>query len=260
MLWLALATVYIDNLQNFASEDAVLCQNCDACETIGEVYPSVAHSVRSTGYPRFAHGDALRILPRFGFAWFCLPLACLLAFASPTRSSAQAGYTASRAAGISAFGGYINGNPEYGSARDSGEAIGADFTKYLRLPITVSLEGRFNFLSGTYVSEHTKLVGFTVGSESLKRFHMHPYADFLIGDGTIKFNTTATGYTSDDSTVYDFGGGLDIDLVHNFQLRGDYQYQHWKLGQATAPFTPNLFLIGVNYQFHFRDYNRQSDR
>jgi hypothetical protein len=123
-----------------------------------------------------------------------------------------------------------------------------------------SLEGRFNFLSGTYVSEHTKLVGFTVGSESLKRFHMHPYADFLIGDGTIKFNTTATGYTSDDSTVYDFGGGLDIDLVHNFQLRGDYQYQHWKLGQATAPFTPNLFLIGVNYQFHFRDYNRQSDR
>jgi opacity protein-like surface antigen len=202
----------------------------------------------------------LRILPRFGLAWFCVPLAFLMAFVSPTHSFAQAGYTATRSAGLSAFGGYINGNPEYGSARDSGEAFGAAFTKYLHIPVNVALEGRFNFMNGTYVSEHTKLVGIKIGTDKFAQYRVHPYGDFLIGSGTIHFNTTATGYTSDNSTVYNFGGGVDIDLVHNFQLRGDYQYQHWKLGEASDAFTPNLFLIGVNYQFHFRDYTTQGDR
>jgi opacity protein-like surface antigen len=195
----------------------------------------------------------LRILHRFGLACSCFTFACLLALVLPSQSSAQAGYTATRSAGLSAFGGYINGNPEYGPTRDSGGAVGADFTKYLHIPLNVALEGRFNLLDGTYINEHTTLGGVKVGTDKFARYLVHPYADFLIGSGIIHFNTSATGYTSDNSTVYDFGGGVDIDLVHHFQLKGDYQYQHWKLGQASNAFTPNLFLIGVNYQFHFRN-------
>jgi opacity protein-like surface antigen len=203
--------------------------------------------------------NLLNIRPCSGAACLSICVTFLLALALPARSLGQAESTAARGAGLSAFGGYLNGNPEYGPSRNSGEAFGANFIKYLPHAISPSIEGRYNRTSGTYVNENTFLGGVRIQYDAFSRFRFHPYGDFLIGTGSIHFNTSATGYTSDNSTVEDFGGGVDIDLTHRVQLKADYQYQHWKLGQETDPFTPNLLLIGVTYQFHFRDYVRQGD-
>jgi opacity protein-like surface antigen len=203
--------------------------------------------------------NVLRVSFRPGLVSCCTIAVLVLALASPSRSLAQAGATASRGAGISAFGGYINSNPEYGSARNTGEAFGLNLIKFLKLPVNPSLEGRYNRDNGTYAQETSTLGGIRLQTDALHAFKVHPYVDFLIGSGTIHFNTNSPGYTSDNSTVYNFGGGVDIDLIHNFQLKADYQYQHWKLGQESDAFTPNLILIGVTYQFHFRDYNRYGD-
>jgi opacity protein-like surface antigen len=203
--------------------------------------------------------NLLKIRPCPGAVSLFIPAVLLLVFALPVRSLAQAASTASRGAGLSVFAGYINSNPEYGPKRNNGEAFGANFIKYLPHAITPSIEGRYNRTTGTDVNENSFLGGIRIQYDGFSRYRFHPYGDFLMGTGSIHFNTSATGYTSDNSTVENFGGGVDVDLTHRFQLKADYQYQHWKLGQATDPFTPNLLLVGITYQFHFRDYVQQGD-
>jgi len=196
----------------------------------------------------------LKIRPRSGFLSLPVTVAFLLAFAVPAISMAQASSTASRSAGISVFGGYINSNPEYGPDRNTGEALGANFIKYLPHAIAPSIEVRYNRTSGTDVNENSFLGGIRVQTDATAKYKVHPYVDVLLGSGTVHFNTSASGDTSTSSGIYDFGGGVDIDLIHRFQLKADYQYQHWKLSQPNNAFTPNLLLIGITYQFHFRDY------
>jgi hypothetical protein len=179
--------------------------------------------------------------------------------ALPARGVAQAVATASRSAGISAFAGYINSNPEYGPDRDSGEAFGANYIQYLPHALSPSLEIRYNHTTGSYVNQNTFLGGIRLQYDGYSRFRVHPYVDVLLGRGTIHFNTNAPGNTSANSAIYNFGGGVDVDLAHRFQLKADYQYQRWSFGQPSVPFTPNLLLIGLTYQFRFRGYTRQQD-
>lgn len=184
---------------------------------------------------------------------------CTIAFLGlllTLRSAAQAPITADRTIGLSAFGGYINSNPEYGPDRNTGIGVGVDITRFIHFPVQPALEFRANLTNGTDVNEKSYLIGLR-GQADFVRI-LHPYVDFLIGTGTIHFNAPSGGYTGDNSTVYDFGGGVDIDLIRHFQLRADYQYQSWNLGQNSAKFTPNLILIGVNYNFHFRDNNKEN--
>jgi hypothetical protein len=195
----------------------------------------------------------LRTFVRFSIFCSSLYAVVLLGLAFPAHCAAQASSTASRGIGISAFGGYIYSNPEYGPAKNSGGAVGFNITKFIKFPVQPALEFRGNLTNGTYVKEKTYLVGVRGQADVLRV--LHPYVDFLIGTGTIHFNlSNGDGYTGDNSTIYDFGGGVDIDLVRHFQLRADLQEQHWSLGSSPS-FTPVLFLIGVNYNFHFKDYN-----
>jgi hypothetical protein len=74
---------------------------------------------------------------------------------------------------------------------------------------------------------------FVVGPELhyiYKRFR--PYGDFLIGPGNITYQTGQT----DNSIVYEFGGGVDYHKNHilNFRLV-DFQYQLWDLGNHYYP-------------------------
>jgi hypothetical protein len=170
---------------------------------------------------------------------------------------AQDDATAIKTADISAFGGYENISPAYGPSRNNGEGFGLNYTRYLPIHFQPSIEARVNLTNGTYVKERSYLIGF----QGKKTFftHYHPYADFLVGTGTIHFNTKATGYTSDNSIVYNYGLGVDIDLTHHFELRADYQRQFWSIGQEVNSFAPNLLLFGVNYTIPFRDYKNQAD-
>ena len=182
-------------------------------------------------------------------------LALATALGAPCR--AQNDPTAVKGSDISAFFGYENAGPAYGPNRNSGEGFGSNFTRYFpRLPIEPSLEARVNLTNGTDVKERTYLIGLQAKANFFR--HYHPYADFLVGTGTIHFNTRATGYIGDNSKIFNYGGGIDIDLVKHFQFRADYQRQTWSLDQSTS-FQPSILMFGLNYTIPFRDYKSQGD-
>jgi hypothetical protein len=80
----------------------------------------------------------------------------------------------------------------------------------------------------------------------------HPYVDYLVGYGVVKFNKPANpAYTQDNSIVTSFGGGLDFALTRSWAVRVDAQSQSWDIGGAT--FSPLTGSVGVRYRFHFRN-------
>jgi opacity protein-like surface antigen len=192
---------------------------------------------------------------------------CVLAavLSVPLHGRAQALDTASRSMDIAAFGGYSAEETDYARSKDQGAAFGVDITRFFHLPVVPSLEARANVEHGTIIDETTYLGGLRI-EKPLHR--LHPYVDFLIGAGTLHFKFAPTpGYTGDRSKVYSYGGGIDIDLVHNFALKIDAQYQNWNLGPnafvtppgANFTLTPAVGILGVEYHIPFRARTRQRD-
>jgi hypothetical protein len=184
----------------------------------------------------------------------------LLAPCLEPRAHAQAMPTASKSNDISAFAGYSYANPMYGPDYDHGFSFGANFVHHLpHFPIDPSIEARINLLSGADVSERSYLFG--VRAQTLGYFHVHPYADFLVGAGDIYFHlTNGSTYISDNSLVYNYGGGFDIDVYKQYQLKIDMQSQNWSIGHGSGDnFNPWIGMVGVTYRLHFRDYNKQGD-
>jgi hypothetical protein len=186
----------------------------------------------------------------FGFAL------AVLAVANVPGCAAQATPTSEKAADISAFLGYEYAAPAYGPGNNHGEGFGLNYTRYFPIPVAFSLEGRVNLTNGTDIRERTYLGGLQAKARIFYRYH--PYVDFLIGGGTLHFNTTATGTINDTSTVYNYGAGIDIDLIRHFAFRADIQRQNWALADA-AGFSPKILLIGLHYTIPFRDYKNQRD-
>jgi opacity protein-like surface antigen len=185
-----------------------------------------------------------------------LLLSTLVLLGGPVPVAAQAVPAATKALDISVYGGYLNTNSDYGPYRNTGEALGVDFTHPYHFPIVPSLEFRVNLTNGPAVAERTYLPGL----RGAYNFHaLHPYGTFLIGPGTIHFNFPNNGYQSDNSTVYALGGGLNLDVYPNFQVMADFQYQHWNLGGSDT-LTPTLFLFGVTYHIPFHPFNKMSGR
>jgi len=179
----------------------------------------------------------------------------IAALLSASHARAQAVPTAAKANDLSVFAGGSYSNPEYGPFYDKGISFGANLVEHLNRHVDPSLEARFNLTSGTDVNEKTALVGVRAQTT----YHvLHPYGDFLIGGGNIKFNlSNGQSYTTNNSTVLSYGGGLDLDVYRQYQLKLDIQQQHWLLGDQ--PFQPWIAVVGVTYRFHFRDYNKQGD-
>ncbi len=174
-------------------------------------------------------------------ALFLLPLTL------PLAAGAQAPSTASRSADISVFAGVQIANPAYGPNNAGGAALGLDYTRFFpRLPVQPSFELRANFNSNSFVAEHSYLVGLRA-AYPLGR--VVPYVDFLVGPGEIHYPQNI-GYTGDNSIVYNYGGGIDLTVTHNFDLKLDLQGQRWNTG--TYNFTPTLGTVGVVYHIPFR--------
>ena len=178
-----------------------------------------------------------------------LPL-LLLAAALPTlavSADAQAGTTASRSADISLFAGAQIAHPAYGTGDAGGVAFGLDYTRFFpHLPVQPSLELRLNTNRNTLVHEDSYLVGLRAAHPFGR---VVPYVDFLIGAGTIHFPQNVF-YTSDNSVVPSYGGGIDLTVTRNFDLKLDLQGQHWNTGDHK--FTPTLGTVGVVYHIPFR--------
>ena len=118
---------------------------------------------------------------------------------------------------------------------NQGGAVGADFRLGRFVFGQPALGARFTYSTGTFGKQRT----FVVGPELhyiYRRFR--PYGDFLVGPGNITYKTGQT----DNSIVYEFGGGVDYhkSRILNFRII-DFQYQLWDLGNH---FYPPGFLPG----------------
>ncbi|HEV2272594.1 MAG TPA: outer membrane beta-barrel protein [Acidobacteriaceae bacterium] len=113
---------------------------------------------------------------------------------------------------------------------NQGGAIGADFRLGRFVFGQPALAARFTFSYGNFANEST----YMFGPELHYTFNkLRPYGDFLIGKGNIDYKNTSF---TDDSIVYEFGGGLDYHLNRRFNARlVDFQYQFWNLSSHTYP-------------------------
>ncbi len=184
-----------------------------------------------------------------------LLLALLWAAVAPTLHSAAQGLpTASKQLDISAFGGYLSENPDYGPTRNKGFFVGANATRYFHFPVAPSLEVRYNRATGQYLNDSSFVGGPRIQADIFHRFH--PYADFLLGVDSIHFvRPFDPTYLNDTAIVYSLGGGVDIDLVRQFQLKLDYQ-GHTVSFRSGFSLAPRPLAIGIVYRIPFRPNTR----
>jgi len=193
-----------------------------------------------------------------------LTLFSLAALISVPAARAQADATASRGASISAFGGYAYSAPDFGPKKNSGGVLGADYTRYFGWRIAPSFELRANYTTGQTVTEKSFLAGPRFQTD-LRRFH--PYVDALFGGASIDFavspNPGVPSYTHDFAFASSYGAGVDIDLVHRFQAKVDFQQQFENFGpngtivnNANFTLTPSYFTVGVVYRIPFRPHKQ----
>jgi len=190
---------------------------------------------------------------RLGSSFLFVPGLILsgLIMLAPSHCCAQEVPTESKGADISVFGGITSLAPGYVSGRDTGGTAGINFTRYFSWPVAPSIEIRANTANGSQVEERSYLVGFRAQAGINWRYH--PYAEFMVGKGTIHYDHPLGGYLGDNSTVYSYGGGVDIDVTRNFQAKLDFQEQKWKTGTiASDKFNPNLITVGVVYRIPFK--------
>lgn len=174
---------------------------------------------------------------------------------------AQARPAGEKSGDLSVFAMYHRLTPDYGPTNNNGISFGADYTRYTRWWVKPSIEFRAKIANGTTVDESS----FGGGIRAEKPIgNFHPYADFLISAGSIKYHLktppvlpNGQPYTSDGTVVYGFGGGLDYDVWRNFAVRGDYQFEKWHLDKyAPIDLSPNGWSVGIVYRIPFRPYTR----
>ena len=175
----------------------------------------------------------------------------------PRCARAQAQSTAIKRLGLSVFGAVTALDPKYGiTTRELGYTIGGDVTYHLRL-LDVSFEARYTTASGFSADESTYGGGFKL-ERAFGRFH--PYVDFLLESGKVKFDHPEiygnSNYTHDNSFVYDAGVGVDYDVTRSFAVKAEAQGQRWQIGAERPAFNPFNGSVGIVYRIPFRELHR----
>lgn len=193
------------------------------------------------------------------FCRLLLFVTALLPFLAHNPLSAQATAAAEKKGDLSVYGLYSLVWPSWlGTTQtNNGFTFGMDYLRHVRLPVAPTLELRGKVSSGPRYNEHTWGGGIKVEpNQPLGAFR--PYVTFLVSSGTIKFNQLVIDYrglpyTSDNSLVTSFGGGLDVDLTAKWAVRGDFQYEWWSIG-TNQNFNPKALSIGVVYRIPFHPF------
>ena len=180
------------------------------------------------------------------------PIALFACIVAPV-AQAQSVFGARRANDLSTFISTSAVTPDYFPGRAMGITAGADWTTHHNRFAT-SFEVRGNRTANDMLIERSITFGPRI--QTLVRRRYHPYADFLIGGGTIVFLNGSANYHEDRGMVTSMGGGLDIDVTPHFGARVDFQNQGWNIGKiattSDVTFSPNLLSIGVQYHIPFR--------
>jgi hypothetical protein len=178
---------------------------------------------------------------------------------------AQADTTASKSAEISAFAGYTNSSTDYGRQRNTGGIVGVDYTRFFGWRVAPALEIRAYRNSGELITQEAALGGLRLQGR-INRFH--PYGDVLAGGVKIVFKIPPIPtYTHDNTFTTSFGGGVDIDIVRNFQAKIDFQAEFANYGpNNTRPnnedftLTPRLWNFGIVYRIPFHGHSDNGPR
>jgi len=114
-----------------------------------------------------------------------------------------------------------------------GAYVDGDFSRWIQ----IEAEGRWlRWNQYADVDENTYMIGPRVPIHEFRRFT--PYGKFLFGFGSGSFLTGRT-------TAWAYGGGADYHLGRKFNLRGEFEYQDWRV-------TPTLYPYGINVGLSYR--------
>jgi hypothetical protein len=204
--------------------------------------------------------DLYALLTRWCLQCF-LPAFGLLVLTGTAQAQAREGST--RVSEFSAFGElqYLQtGSPGY---HDGGIIAGADYS-YLRHGLIIpAFEVRGTFApSGGNIGERSLLVGGRLSLRLGGSDRIQPFADLLIGAGVITYGNPSLSndgtYSSDNSVVVNYGGGVEYTVADHFGLLADVQRQHWNTGDKSDPhvFEPYSINVGVRYHIPFRAHTR----
>ncbi len=185
----------------------------------------------------------------------------LLASLGTSVTSAQNIFAARKPSDISTFAATSIVAPDYFPGRASGITAGLDFTRHYNRHLAVAFEARANRASSDLLIERSILFGPRIQTNLGSRYH--PYADYLVGGGTIVFLNGSTNYHEDRSMVSSMGGGVDIDMPSHFAVRLDFQSQSWNIGkvnptQPDVTFAPTLLTVGVQYHIPFSPHTSRN--
>ncbi|MGA3131121.1 MAG: outer membrane beta-barrel protein [Terracidiphilus sp.] len=86
--------------------------------------------------------------------------------------------------------------------------------------------------------------------------NFHPYAKFLIEQGSYDFTTPSPTYSHDTRALWAPGAGFEYRLYHAFWARADYEYQTWQTLLGKTP-NPEGFTVGVSYNFAYPYPNKR---
>lgn len=139
------------------------------------------------------------------------------------------------------IGGFFSGiHPDFGNNTIDGVGAFLDFPIWSIVGVEGEVRfGKWHTVAG--VQESTYTIGPRVAYPLTRNFT--PYAKFLIGGGSFTFPFNE-GH--DQHTVYIFGGGIDYRLTDRFNIRGDFQKQHWAFGSGSIG--PTALSAGVSYR------------
>ncbi|HEV7217848.1 MAG TPA: outer membrane beta-barrel protein [Terriglobales bacterium] len=149
-------------------------------------------------------------------------------------------------------------NETLSGGRISGGTIWADWNFYHLPPLWdgfgIEVEGRDLNYGRTgndpKIRQDTVEGGVIYTTHFYRRFH--PYAKFLVGDGSLDFKATDANfpnYSHDTRLIYSPSGGADTRLHESLWLRVNYEYQFWPDFFNHHTMNPRGWDIGLSYDF-----------
>lgn len=164
---------------------------------------------------------------------------------------AQARPTASRAGDLQVGATFSLASPDYGpnTLRGVGAYATFDFRPHL------GIEASFRQLNDPDGREGIYERNFEVGPRYVFRIGpLSPYAKLMIGRGVFQFppdpRHPENGSVANLAyTMWAGGLGADYSVRPSFNVRADYELQHW-LNFPPNGLSPHVFSLGIGYRFH----------
>jgi opacity protein-like surface antigen len=161
-------------------------------------------------------------------------------------AGAQAMANASRLGDLQVGAGYTIAQSDYLPNHIAGFAFYSDFDFRSHFGAEVD----FHQLDATGTDSHTQVYerSYEFGARYFRTYfhgHAKPYVKALYGRGVFNFPQSEANLAYN---MFVGGGGVDIPIIPQLNLRADFEYQQW-LSFPPNGLTPTLITIGAAYHF-----------